>query len=411
MKEFHQLDLLNLVEYLMRVSSETVDNLRLRVYGSDFTFKDAIPEDAQDEGEDFIFLTKRIVSRYLNRTEAERILRIPEDFRRTQDPIERNVSWFPHLVDFWNREYYRRKKAIDQQIEEASQRIDSIVHSISNEASEAIRRSTGIELCLHPSSSWAQSWLFNRSREDLYRKAGLFEDPVFLYELCFGESVQIKGWDKLKDEELLSALKTEKVPLEDFEKISGRKIILYLGNLTGWESSFDLSSEKLREFNQAFTALVEHQDFPQVYNQALTVERIPDRWAFILRKAYEIGDEKEILIGAAIQQHPILFQKRLEEYGLVFLCPYFRPDQESITRESCLIDTKTEEEPISTTCGGRSYQCRIYNSRCSKIPLGESNLPQRTETMPPKFRIPKMEVTPVDIDDLHDWWEGEGKYE
>ena len=214
-----------------------------------------------------------------------------------------------------------------------------------------------------------------------------------------------------------SALKTENVPIEDFERISGRKIIIYQGNFTEWESLMGLPLKELRKFNQAFAALVEHRNFSLVYNQALTIEEIPDRWAFILRNAYELGEEKEIFIGATAQQYPILFQKRLEEYGLVFLCPYFRPDPESITRELCLIDTKTpekeeeREEPISTTCGGRFYQCRIYHDRCDQIPFGDSNLPQRTEIIPQKFRIPKIECSPVDLDDLHDWWEGEGIYE
>lgn len=400
MKDFQQLGFLNLVDYLTRTSSTAIENLRLITHRDDFTFKEVLPEETQEGGEELVAIVQKIVSPYLHQTEAEMVLGLPDDFRKPTDPIERNTSWFVHTVDTW-REYYQRKEAIDRELEESSPAL----------------RKEGIEDCLQ-SRDWTNSWRLNQLRREKYQKAGLSEDPVFLAELCFSAAIQIKGWDKLKDEELFSALKKEKVPLGEFEEISGRKIMLYLSNPDEWDSSFGLTGEGRRRFNLTFSAFVNHQDFPLIYNQALTIEEIPDRWAFILRRAYEIGEEKEIFIGATAQQYSVLFQKKLEEYGLIFLCPYFRPDPGSITRESCLIDCKPseggeeeKEEAISTTCSGKAYQCRIYSNRCSKIPFGESNLPQRTETIPTKFRIPKMEVAPVDLDDLRDWWEGEGIYE
>ncbi len=414
MKDFQQLDFLNLVEYLMRISSETVDNLRLRPHDYDtFTFKEALPEDAQDEGEDLVAITQRIVSRYLHRTEAEQILGLPYDFRRPEDPIERNTSHYPHLVDFWEREYYQRKKEIDQEIRSASERMRLSASSIAEDTSEAIRRSTGIESRLRISSNWTDSWLSNQSKRELYQKAGLFEDPVLLYEFCFSEAVQVKQWDELNEEELLSALNEENVPIGDFERISGRKITIYRGNLMNWYCFSGRSTEELGGFNQAFTAFVEHPEFTTIYNQALTIEKVADRWAFILRRAYELGQEETVNIhlGAIAQENHLLFQKRLEEYGLVFLCTYFRLDKGTTTGELCLIDTKTEKEPISSICGGRYDICQLYSGRINLVPLGKFNLPNWTETLPPRFKVPEIDVSPVDLDDLQDWWQKEGKYE
>ncbi len=62
-----------------------------------------------------------------------------------------------------------------------------------------------------------------------------------------------------------------------------------------------------------------------------------------------------------------------------------------------------------TMCGGDYEICNVFKDRSGKAALGQITLPEVEKTKP-KINIPKINVEPVDLEDLEDWWQGEGRY-
>lgn len=154
----------------------------------------------------------------------------------------------------------------------------------------------------------------------------------------------------------------------------------------------------------ALYAFTEHPDFALICNQTQTIKRGSDRWAFILRRAYEIGDEAIFPIGSVFSSNATAVQRTLDEYGIRMLCPYFRENSTQATREECLIDG----EPIMSLCGGQYDTCVIFKDRVGRAALGDFSLPQLARQ--PVRGVPVIPVEPVDLEDLADWWNQEGKY-
>src|SRR3989344_7073846 len=136
----------------------------------------------------------------------------------------------------------------------------------------------------------------------------------------------------------------------------------YLVRLNNYEGS---------ELETSFYAFVSHPDFPIIYNQLGTIPTAEDKWGFILRRAYEIGNEVEVLIGYNFQNNPVNIKRKLEDYGIDLLCPYFKEDEKSLTGENCLIDG----ESISSSCGGQYESCVVFRDRAGKAAAGQFNLP------------------------------------
>lgn len=199
-----------------------------------------------------------------------------------------------------------------------------------------------------------------------------------------------------KEEIAQRRMKTlERLSLEGERKINFEGYMRYLDNYEGDESEIP------------FYAFVNHPDFPEIFNQLETIEKTSDKWAFILRRAYEIGQDVEIPIGFIFQGNQVATQRVLEDYGIYLLCPYFKNTvREPYPKDDCVIDG----EPVMTMCGGLYEQCVIFKDRAGKAAAGLIELPSINREEP-KFKIPKMGVDPVDLGDLKDWWEMEGKYE
>ena len=156
--------------------------------------------------------------------------------------------------------------------------------------------------------------------------------------------------------------------------------------------------------NAAFEALTTHPKFPFIYNRTLTIESPQTRWHYIMRRCYELSQEDStVMIGNIAQNNPVPFQKKLEEYGLNFLCPFYQEKPET-TWDDCHIDTAKQPEPTAAICHGEYTKCVIYSDRMQKLGIDEFTLPEITRT-PKKYQIGAIDVPPVDLQDLKDWWE------
>ncbi len=167
-----------------------------------------------------------------------------------------------------------------------------------------------------------------------------------------------------------------------------------------------LNTHRGNELEKAIYAFVNHPDFPIIYNQANILETATDKWGFILRRAYEIGQDINVAIGHEFQAQDVQAKKALEDYGIYLLCSYFKQDKEQITGEACLIDG----DPIASTCLGQHDICSVLEAKVKKVAVGDIQIPT-VKRQTPKINIPKMDVDPVDLQDLDDWWKMEGKYE
>lgn len=400
------------VEYLTRAAAETIDMLRLSVHGADFDFADAAPEYARDDG--LVPILHQAVSEYLEQTKAERILGLPKDWREPKDPIRRNTSTQSHSVAVWRNEHYARMSGIDVVIAEAGGEIDTLLELLSAQTTEALRRETGIECDVNLVSNAGLFRVTTRVKSELYRKAGVREDPELLYQTCFQAVVKERSWEELSNAELLKALEREGISVDQFEAYLGRRITVPSTATPERKGVNDLGyrvGEEAEEarLKAAVKTFVGDLRFPRTYNEAMTIERVEDRWAFILRRAYELSQEEgcALPIGFIAQHDEARFQRELESYGLRFLCPYVRLDGDSLTRQFCMIDGQA----VMTTCEGRYYGCVIYRDRTSKVALGEFTLPRVIETRPTRVQIPQQLVEVVDLRDLRDWWEGTGEYD
>ena len=108
-----------------------------------------------------------------------------------------------------------------------------------------------------------------------------------------------------KEEIAQRRMKTlEGLSLEGERKTNFEAYIRGLNNYEGDESEIP------------FYAFVNHPDFPKIFNQLETIEKKIDKWAFILRKAYEIGKDVDIPIGLTFQNNQVATQRALEDYGV-----------------------------------------------------------------------------------------------
>ena len=187
--------------------------------------------------------------------------------------------------------------------------------------------------------------------------------------------------------------------LEDLRLSGERKRSLknYVEGLNNFEGD---------DLETSLYAFVNHPDFHVIYNQTNTIGTSKDKWAFILRKAYEIGQEVHVTIGHEFQAQGAQAKKALEDYGIYLLCPYCRStDREKHPKNDCIIDG----EPIMSLCEGLYEQCVIFQDRAVKAAIGDIKLPEATRQIA-KINIPKIDVDSVDLQDLDDWWRMEGKY-
>ena len=205
-----------------------------------------------------------------------------------------------------------------------------------------------------------------------------------------------QGQKRQKREEVAQLRKEnlEKLALDEEKKA---KYGTYIDNINNYEGN---------EFDTAIYAFVNHPDFPVIYNQLETISSARDKWGFLLRRAYEVGQEVEVFIGHNFQEDHVKAKKELANYGINLLCPYFKStDRDKHPKDDCVIDG----EPIMTMCGGDYDICNVFIDRSGKAALGQITLPEVEKTKP-KINIPKINVEPVDLEDLEDWWQGEGRY-
>lgn len=165
-----------------------------------------------------------VVSRYLNETVSvvEAVTGVRNDrFSYIVDPVEKNVSVFPHTADCWRERHYSKKFSLDRKVETIHQELDAVAQQKVAELNASLGLNGFPKLSLNGTLAHSLA----EYRQGLYRRTGVQgEEPVLLYQLCFQALAEAKGWDKLKYKELLKVLDAEGIPVKEFTELTDREI-------------------------------------------------------------------------------------------------------------------------------------------------------------------------------------------
>ena len=164
-----------------------------------------------------------------------------------------------------------------------------------------------------------------------------------------------------------------------------------------------LEADQNLEIGNTLKAIVELEDFLDIRRNFNSIPTVVDKIGYIHRVVYERTQQGGVFMDP---QKTTLFNYRLKDIGMPLLCPYLRLEgANKTTHEDCTIDS--EQEPTMALCQGRYDICVVFKERTTKAALGQFRLriPQQVQDVDPD------QECLVDLDDLNDWWQGEGKYD
>lgn len=143
-------------------------------------------------------------------------------------------------------------------------------------------------------------------------------------------------------------------------------------------------------------------DFHRIFLEFHSIPDLIHKIGYVDRIIYErLTPFAGVFLGP---QTTTLFHYQLREIGLPLLCPYLNLEQANkTTGQDCTIDDK---EKIMTFCDGRYDICALFKNRMERAAQGliEIRLPKVRGLQLPQECL-------VNLDDLDDWWQQEGRYE
>src|SRR3989344_1746312 len=202
-----------------------IPSLRLEIHPDSWSPQDLLHEIPETKGVDLLQETiAKIVEQYLGETDTEEMVTgIRKDrFSYTTNPVEDNVSIFPHTVDCWKSRHYSRKTSIDRLIGN----MGACIGETAKQEAVKIAQQLGLTKYLpQPSLNGTLAHSLAQYTESLYRASGVQgEEPVLLYQLCFQALAHAKGWGRMEDKDLTKVLDAEGIPVKEFSELTGRGI-------------------------------------------------------------------------------------------------------------------------------------------------------------------------------------------
>ncbi len=202
-----------------------IPSLRLEIHPDSWSPADFLQEIPDLQGTNLPReAVAKIVEQYLGETgTAGKVTGVKTDrFSYTPNPLDQNVSIFPHTVDCWRERHYSRKNRIDRLVDDLEMRIGETA----KQGADQIAQQLGLTKYLpQPSLNGTLAYSMAEYTQELYRRTGVQgEEPVRLYQLCFQTLAQTKGWDKMEDKDLVKVLDAEGIPVKEFAELTGREI-------------------------------------------------------------------------------------------------------------------------------------------------------------------------------------------
>lgn len=181
-----------------------------------------------------------------------------------------------------------------------------------------------------------------------------------------------------------------------------------------------VEKKKMQEFQvsipNALQALTNLENFAEIQKACNSIPHRIQKIMYIDRVIYEqIPQVAEVF---ADPMNNIAFHAQLTEIGIPLLCPYFRLEGANrTTHQDCTIDqipqthqkdrVSPDNEPVATLCNGEYEQCDIFRDRTFRAAYGLITL-----CLPERVSVEhRQQECLVDLQDLDDWWKGEGRYE
>jgi len=134
--------------------------------------------------------------------------------------------------------------------------------------------------------------------------------------------------------------------------------------------------------------ITQEADFPQFARDFNTIPTVVSRIEYVDRMIFERFKTQAYFFNDVDQNKQ--FHQSLARIGLPTLCPYLKLEgANALTHEDCMLDGEVQV----ALCGGRADICTIYRQSGGAWP------------------VPTSRQCTVDLNDLDDWWRGEGKYD
>jgi hypothetical protein len=205
-----------------------IPSLRMEIHTESW-----LPANLRDEIPDFAVqgniskeIVAEVVSRYLSETVSvvESMTNVKSDrFDYILNPVEKNVSVFPHTADCWRERHYSKKSDVDRRVE----RIHRKLEDIAEQEAASLNAHFGLNGFPKLSLNGTLAHSLAEYRQSLYQRTGVQgEEPVLLYQLCFQTLAKAKGWDQLEDQELIKVLNIEGIPVKEFTSLTEREVKL-----------------------------------------------------------------------------------------------------------------------------------------------------------------------------------------
>ena len=218
------------------------------------------------------------------------------------------------------------------------------------------------------------------------------------HQELFGSSLEDLAQEKENEIKKQAQIKKEEEQRKREQEEAVRlKIDNYRATITQDESSLVQSILK---------QLTDLTDFLQIKREFNSIPDLLDKIEYIGRVMYEKTDDAGTLFLS--NRTTLHFYQDLNKIGMPLLCPYLKlEDANKTTHEDCTIDKNTESNPTPSCCGGRYDICKIFKDRTMRAARGviKLQIPNASEMQETNQKCL------VDLEDLHDWWRQEGKYE
>jgi len=160
------------------------------------------------------------------------------DLSDSNSPIIDAVARLDRDTYVWQIRYgNQKKKRIDERAKDLEAKLVDRIRTVARELSFEFADTLGRDLNLQEYAHLVQetpmlrvngdvSGVTCKWRSDMYRTLGVAQgiDPALLYELAFKTVAKAKGWDSLRDKQLINVLDEEGVPVKMFKRYTGRNI-------------------------------------------------------------------------------------------------------------------------------------------------------------------------------------------
>ena len=212
------------VSDLAKTVELAVCDLRLSIHPAGFRFSDLEGIGRYRD----MAAVEAVAEQYLKETHADVcVFRRPNDSRKST-AIAENTSTAPFMVTAWEK-YYGKKAVADHWIKNMQANMDEEVGfavDMITRSEQLAERNGAAELRDNIARRVGNDFfgVVNGVWREVYDALNVKENPELLYALAFTAETEKRGYDKKTGDELEVVLRSQKIPVHEFEHYTGRNL-------------------------------------------------------------------------------------------------------------------------------------------------------------------------------------------